>query len=146
MIESAFVAKSGIKPRPANRFLVHPCDQKSWACRPPSPESCCNCNNIQHAGDQAVTSGIQIPSLPWENSMSTRKRRWWLHMSAEPVCQLFALWRRERDDARFCGTDPADRMSAAARVSGPLGDTGAQKRRSAWWKDDWIAEQTDRMS
>jgi hypothetical protein len=67
-------------------------------------------------------------------------------MSAEPVCQLFALWRRERDDARICRTDPADRTSAAARASGPLGGSGAQKRRSAWWKDDWIAEQTDRMS
>jgi hypothetical protein len=78
--------------------------------------------------------------------MPNLKRRLWLQMSGEPVCQLFALWRRERDDGRFCGTDPADRTGSAARLSGPPGDAGARKRRSASWKDDWIAEQTDRMS
>jgi hypothetical protein len=72
--------------------------------------------------------------------MPTRKRRWWLHMSAEPVCHLFALWRRERDLAQFDGAEPADLTGSAARLSGPPSDSGARKRRSAWWKDDCITK------
>jgi hypothetical protein len=77
--------------------------------------------------------------------MPTRNRRLWLPMSGEPVCRLFALWRRERDLAQFCGTAPADLTGSAARVSGPLTEGLARKRHSAWWKDA-IAKQTDRMA
>jgi hypothetical protein len=60
-------------------------------------------------------------------------------MSAEPVCHLFALWRRERDLAQFDGAEPTDLMGSAARLSGPPSAGGARKRWSAWWKDDWLA-------
>lgn len=59
--------------------------------------------------------------------MPNLKRRLWLQMSGEPVCRLFALWRRERDDARFCGTDPADRTGSAARLRAAV--RAARRRR-----------------
>jgi len=68
--------------------------------------------------------------------MPTRKRRLWLQVSDEPVCRLYALWRRERDVPQSHGTEQAGLKSSAARVSAPLGDGITRKRRSAWWKGD----------
>jgi len=59
--------------------------------------------------------------------MPTRKRRLWLPMSREPVCRLYALWRRERDVAQFHVTERAGPKDSATRVFAPPGGGRARK-------------------
>lgn len=60
--------------------------------------------------------------------MPIRKRRLWLPLSGEPVCRLYALWRRERDVAQFHGAEQTGLDGSTARVLAPPGEDGTQQR------------------
>lgn len=60
--------------------------------------------------------------------MPTRKRRLWLPMSREPVCRLYALWRRERDVAQFHVTERTGSKDSATRVFAPPGGSSHEER------------------
>jgi hypothetical protein len=59
--------------------------------------------------------------------MPIRKRRRWLPMSGEPVCRLYALWRRERDVAQFHGTERTGLNGSKATVLAPPGEDSTRK-------------------